>query len=80
MAFWGIRGTIGEDDEPAIEQRLDRVGVEVANPGSGELDRQRQPVHLATDIGDGPDVLGGQDEGRVGLHCPLGEEANSIRR
>ena len=48
-------------------------------PGRGELDRERQAVEPADDLGDGGGVLGGQREVLADGHGPLEEQPHRLR-
>ncbi len=72
------RGTAGQERQARSSRAQQRRRGQVGDPGRRQLDRQRQPVQPAADLGDGGGVLGGQREVGPGGLGALDEEPHRV--
>ncbi|GAA1688101.1 hypothetical protein GCM10009733_100900 [Nonomuraea maheshkhaliensis] len=76
----GQRGAAapGEQPEPVVEAFEDLLGGQHPRPDRGQLDRQRQAVEAAAQVGHGGLVGRGQLERAGACRGPLGEQADRL--
>ena len=79
MARQGRAVADGQQAEAVVETGDDLLRRQRALAGSGEFDRQREPVKPTTDLDDGGAVIVAEREGRVHRACPLHEELHRLR-
>src|SRR5207237_3440746 len=57
LVLGGVAAAAGEEREPVPEPRQKRHGRQELRPRGGELDREREPVEAAAELGDDGRVL-----------------------
>ena len=75
-----IARAAGQELERLLEPPRHRVGRQQAAPGRGELDRQRQAVQPAADLGHVARTLVRELEGGIDCPCPRDEEPHGVVR
>ena len=66
LAWWKVARAATERVEAGVEAGAELGRTEQGQAGGGELEREREPVELGADAGDGGGVAGRQPERRVG--------------
>ena len=69
-------GAVDQFGQRSLQPHSQRGRREEVEPGRGQLDRQRQPVEPANDVGDGGGVGLGQAEVGIGVLSPPDEQVD----